>query len=331
MFDNLGRIDMRTFGKLILAGVAIAALTIGASSLAAKDAQPLKVEKPLVFKGLNQVVIGQFTVAYFTKKIDYDGGGFLAASNKGKAIGHLSGLSPTDFQGTTDAIYADFTKQLAERGITIVDSAGLVANKYYAKIKQEPQGEGIRVALKKEDHADAVAYWPMQLGRNDNALVPMRMMDMNMGNTYTAQYDYARTAKVPVLNVVYYVDFAKPAQSSLGGLLQSIKVSAGLAVSQFGTQMALMDTTGKMSKISLAVPIEEGGDFANIRETTSGVTKAVQIASVLGVFGRGSGKPLMASARFDYQVVDAKGYSDKAVSAANKASDLFLRQIEALR
>lgn len=321
---------MRKFRTLILSAAAIAALTIGGSPLAAKEAQPLKVEKPLVFKGLNQVVIGQFTVAYFTKKIDYDGGGFLAASNKGKAIGHLSGVSATDFQSTTDAIYADFTKQLAERGITIVDPAGLIANKYYAKIKQEPQGEDIKVTLKKEDHADAVAYWPTQLGRTDNALVPMRLMDMNMGHTYTAQYDYARTAKIPVLNVVYYVDFAKPAQSSLGGLLQSIKVSAGLAVSQFGTQMALMDTTGKMSKISLAVPIEEGGDFANIRETTSGVTKAVQIASVLGVFGRGS-KLLMASARFDYQVVDPKGYSDKAVSAATKATDLFLRQIEALR
>lgn len=321
---------MRTLRTVILSVAAIAALTIGVSSLAAKEAQALKVEKPLVFKGLNQVVIGQFTVAYFTKKIDYDGGGFLAASNKGKAIGHLSGVSATDFQSTTDAIYADFTKQLAARGITIVDPAGLIANKYYAKIKQEPQGEDIKVTLKKEDHADAVAYWPTQLGRTDNALVPMRMMDMNMGHTYVAQYDYARTAKVPVLNVVYYVDFAKPAQSSLGGLLQSIKVSAGLAVSQFGTQMALMDTTGKMSKISLAVPIEEGGDFANIRETTSGITKAVQIASVLGVFGRG-GKPMMASARFDYQVVDPKGYSDKAVSAANKASDLFLRQIEALR
>ena len=157
-----------------------------------------------------------------------------------------------------------------------------------------------------------------------------------MGRTYTAQYDYARTAKVPVLNVVYFVDFAKPAKSSGGGLFQSIKVSAGLALSQFGTQIALIDTNGKMAKISLAVPIEEGGDFAHITDVTSGLTKAVRVASVLGgAFGRfggfGGGGRSGMSERFDYAVTDPKAYGEKSVSAATKATDLFLRQMEELR
>jgi hypothetical protein len=326
---------MRSFGKVALLGLGLAALALGWSPLWAKEASPLKVEKPESFKGLSQVVIGQFTVAYFTKKVDYDGGGFLASGNEGKAIGHLSGLSPADYQRTTDAIYADFLKQLAAHNIAVVDPAGLIADKYYAKVKHEVQGGNADVILKKKDHADATAWWPTQLGRNDNALLQMRMMDFSMSHTYTAEYNYARTAKVPVLNVVYFVDFAKPATSSGGGLFQSIKVSAGLAMSQFGTQMGLMDTNGKMAKISLAAPIEEGGDFANITDTTSGVTKAVRVASILGgALGglggfRGGGGGM--TERFDYRVTDPAAYSEKAVSAGAKTSDLFIRQLEALR
>jgi hypothetical protein len=320
----------------IFVPLASAALVFGVLAMASaaygKETQPLKVEKPENFKGVTQVVIGQFTVAYLNKKIDYDGGGFLAASAEGKAIGHLSGLSAADYQKTTDAIYADFTKQLGAKGITVVDPAGMTANKYYAKVKHETQGGNVDIFLKKKDHADAVAYWPSQLGRNDNALLSMRMMDMNAGNTYTAQYDYARTAKVPVLNVVYVVDFAKPAKSDGGGIFQTVKATAGLAMSQFGTQIGLMDTNGKLSKITLAVPIEEGGDFANITETTSGLTKVVRVAGLLGGgLGFGSGGRMGMSARFDYNVTNPAQYGEKAVSAATKTSDLFLRQIEALR
>ncbi|MEQ1549554.1 MAG: hypothetical protein ABL918_13055, partial [Chakrabartia sp.] len=265
---------MQFYKRVTRSAVMAAALGLALQSGAAiaKDTVAVKIDKPASFKGMTQVVIGQFTVAYFIKKIDYDGGGFLATSAKGKAIGHLSGLSPQDYQGTTDAIFADFKKQLEAQGVTIVDPAGLKADKYYAKVKPEVQGGKVDVVLKKEDHADALAFWPTALGRTDNALLPMRMMDMNVSHNYTAQYNYARTAKVPVLNVVYFVDFAKPATSSGGGLLQSVKVKAGLAMSQFGTQIALMDTSGKLAKATLAVPIEEGGDFADIRETTSAAT-----------------------------------------------------------
>jgi hypothetical protein len=320
--------------KAFKIGLALTALSLVAlpAALRAKDALPIKIDKPESFKGVSQVVIGQFTVAYLTKKVDYDGGGFLAASAEGKAIGHLSGVTPADFQKATDAIYADFTKQLAARGVTIIADTGLKADKYYAKVKPEAQGESVDIVLKKKDHADAAAYWPSQLGRTDNALLQMRLMDMNAGHTYTAQYNYARTAKVPVLNVVYVVDFAKPAKSSGGGLFQTVKASAGLALSQFGSQLALVDTNGKMAKILLMTPIEEGGDFANITDQTSGLTKAVRIAGILGGgLGLGGGGRTGMSARFDFNVTDPGQYGEKAVLAATKASDLFARQLEALR
>ncbi|MGC1469501.1 MAG: hypothetical protein WA793_08975 [Sphingorhabdus sp.] len=314
------------FGSL----AAAAALTLSVAPAIAKEKEAVKIEKAESFKGLSQVVIGQFSVVYLTKKVDYDGGGFLSASSKGKAIGHLSGLSNEDFQATTDAIYDDFLKQLATHGVTVADDSAFKANKYYAKLKPEAQANKVDILQKKEDHADGLAFWPQQLGRNNNMMLNLRMMDSNMANTYTAEYDYARNAKVPVLNVVYYVDFAKPAKSEGGGLFQNIDVAAGLAVSHFGTQVQLMDTTGKVAKLILQTPLEEGGDFATIKETTSGLTKAGQVVGVLasGIFG---GKAGGMSARFDYQVVDTAAYREKAVSAANKTSDLFLRQIDTIR
>jgi hypothetical protein len=318
------------FKHLSLTAAFIVAVSGSNVAVVAKEAQPIKIENVASFKGVDKAVIGQFTVVFLTKKVDYDGGGFLSMSSKGKAIGHLVGLENADFQSVTDSVYDDFTKQMATRGIAIVDGAGLAANKYYAKVKQEAQANKVDIVQKKEDHADGLAFWPTQLGRNLNVILPLRLMDMNMSNTYTAEYDYARNSKVPVLNVIYYVDFAKPAKSSGGGLLQDINVSAGLAISQFGSQAHLMDTNGKVAKILLQTPIEEGGDFADIKETTSSVTKVAQVASVLGagLFGGRSGG---ASARFEYQITDKSAYQEKTMSAANKASDLFLRMMEANR
>ncbi|MFM2098596.1 MAG: hypothetical protein RLZZ366_135 [Pseudomonadota bacterium] len=338
---------MRISKFMRTAAASLAALALVTPSLApaglfeipigqGKASGAFRVQGENSFKGVSQVVIGQFTVAYMTKKVDYDGGGFLATGQEGKSTGYLTGLSPADYQRTTDAIFEDFKKQLASHGISVADPAGLVADKYYGKTKQEAQGGKVDVTLKKKDHADALAYWPTQLGRADNALLNMRMFDTNMANHYTAQYNFARTAKIPVVNVVYIVDFAKPAKSSGGGLFQDIKVTAGLAMSQFGSQLALMDTSGKMAKINLAVPIDESGSFASIRETTSKVAKVARVASVLGGafggFGKIGGSPIgEMSAKFDFEVTDPAAYGEKALAAGIKLTDLYVRQLEALR
>ncbi len=316
----------RTLGTVSLA----VAFVLASPTLAGTPAQPVKIEKPQAWKGVSQVVIGQFSVVFLTKKVDYDGGGFLASGNSAKAIGHLSGVNDADFLAITNAVYADFQAQLGQHGITIADDAGFRADKYYAKIKPEEQGNTASVPLKKQDKADGRVFWPEALGRNTNVMLPLRLMDMNMGNAYTAEYNYARTSGTPVLNVVYYVDFAKPAKSDGGGLFQSIKVSAGLAISQFGTQLMLVGADGKMTKMLLQVPMEEGGDFANVEDITSGLTKATRVASVLGagVFGGSSGT---MSSRFDYRVTSPTEYAAKTQSAATKVSDLFIRQMESLR
>jgi hypothetical protein len=310
---------------------ALAAAVLGSTGLSAKsDPVPVKIEKPQAWQGVNQVVIGQFSVVFMTKKVDYDGGGFLSTNDKAKATGYLTGLSDADYQKIADAVYADFLKQMGDHGVTVMDDAGLRADPYFAKVKPEKQGEKADIRLKKDDHGDGLTYWPSQLGRTTNALLTFRIMDRNMSDAYTGEYNFARTAKVPVLNVVYYIDFAKPASTSGGGLLQSVKVTSGLALSQFGSQFALMGTDGKLTRMLLQVPIEEGGDFATITETTSGLNKAVHVANIIGggLFGGGHGT---MSTKFDYQVTNPADYAAKTLLVTSRGNDLFIRQMEGMR
>jgi hypothetical protein len=299
-----------------------------ADEVAAKPAS-VKVERPQSFQGITKVVIGQFSVAFFTKKIDYDGGGFLAVSNEGKAIGELSGVGPEEFQAATDAIYADFAAQMAAGGIAIEDRAGLMANPYYAKVKPYPQGSKVFTMLKKKDKADAVAYGPTALGAPANALLQSGMFDFGMGGLNTAEYVYAKESGIPVLNVVYFVDFAGPAKSSAGGIFQSLKITAELAVSPFGSRINLVDPNGKQGNLLLTSPISEGGEFATVTDRTSGLAKGLRTATIVGgAFFGGFGAGTL-SKRFDFTVNDPTGFKNSAIAAGVRANTAFIGQMAA--
>jgi len=323
----------RTFclapATLVLA-LGIPALVHAADEAAQKTAQSvasLKVERPQSFEGISKVVIGQFSVAFFTKKVDYDGGGFLAVSNEGKAIGELSGVGPEEFQAATDAIYADFAAQMAAGGITIEDRAGLMANPYYAKVKPYPQGSKVFTMLKKKDKADAVAYGPIALGAPANALLQSGMFDFGMGGLNTAEYVYAKESGIPVINVVYFVDFAGPAKSRDGGIFQSLKITAELAVSPFGSRINIVDPKGKQGNLLLTSPISEGGEFATVTDRTSGLSKGIRTATIVGgAFFGGFGAGTL-SKRFDFTVNDPTGFKNSAIAAGVRANTAFIGQM----
>ena len=120
-------------------------------------------------------------------------------------------------------------------GVTIVAPDAYYASQYYQKVQSEEQGHKVTIPLQDKDTAEGVAYWPSSMPHRDNMALALRFMDFGQSNVYTAQYAYARAARVPVLNVVYVVDFAAPAKSSGGGILQTIKSTAELAVSNRGS------------------------------------------------------------------------------------------------
>ena len=300
---------------------------------------PTYTEHAESFKGLSQVVIGQFSVVFLTKKVDYDGGGFFSGADKAKAIGQLAGVSEADYQRITDEVYADFSKKLVASGVTIVDPADYYASQYYQKVKSEEQGHKVTIPLQDQDTADGIAYWPSGMAHRDNMALTLRFMDFGMANVSTAQWAYARASKVPVLNVVYVVDFAAPAKSSGGGILQTIKSTAELAISNRGSLFLLMDTQGKPGKLILNKPLVEAGGFAEIKDITSGATKAMEtgqsVMNLAGAFmGKGSsmfGKKMRMDRRFEYNVTDTANYAGMAAHAGGQANDLMLSQMVGLR
>jgi hypothetical protein len=300
---------------------------------------PVWTENTAGFKAVTQVVIGQFSVVFLTKKVDYAGGGFLAASGNAKVIGQLSGVSATHYQQITDAIYADFQKKLTASGITVADPSAYHASKYYKSVTSEEQGHSVTIPLQDKDNGDGVIYWPSAQASHENIALALRFMDMGMSKVYTAQYAYAREAKIPVLNVVYVVDFAEPATTSGARMLQGVKVTSQVAVSTRGTQLYLTDTNGKPAKISLNKPLVEDGAFAEINDITSklqkGAESAQMVGNLLGAFGgHGSnmlGKQMRMDRRFDFHVSDPATYGDLVTHAGGQTNDLLLASITGLR
>ena len=339
---NLRRTAMVCAGLVALATSAHAGILDKAvgEAMSGHGKGPVYFERQASFKGANQVVLGQFSVAYFTRKVDFVGGGFLSQGSA-KTTGTLTGLSEADYQAMTDSIYADFKAKLAASGVMIVDPTAYYASKYYQKVKSEPQGQRVLVPLQDDDKADAIAYWPTELARHDNMGFVLRIFDGNLRDTYTAQYDYARTAKIPVLNVMFVVDFAGPSSTEGGGLFQSVKVTSQLAISNRGSQIQLMDTTGKVGRIVLNQALVEGGDFAEITDVTSKFNKAAESAQLIGgalLAGGGiSGKlgsltkGQQMSRSFAYKVTDAKRFDDLTIHAGNLATDVFVQQLTGIR
>ncbi len=265
--------------------------------------------------------IGQFSVVFLTKKIDYDGGGFLSVGGEGKAVGHLQGVSGATMQKITDDIYADFTTGMGKNGIVIDNGSAIKAVSNWAKVKQIGQGSEVFVMLKKKDKADGLAYFPTAIGHTGNMILQSGMFDFSMGQMATASYMAANESGMPVVNIVYVVDFAAPAKSRGGGLFQNMQVKAELAMSTFGTQMRFSLPKGKYGDATLTAPIIEGGNFADIEDKTGDANKAIDKALKIGMALFGGPSTGNLQRRFYYNVTDQNMFAAKAVSSGRRAND----------
>lgn len=300
-----------------------------------------KVSKPEAFKGVRQVVIGQFTVAYFQKNVNYGADSLLSSASGAKTNGELSGVDASDFQTATDAVYEAFKAQLTAQGITVVDPAEYMTNKYRAGMKPEDQGIGIKVQLDQADHADAAMYWPAQIGRHDIVMSQAVRGMMNMqrlGNINAAnqlERDFAKASGIPVLNVQLLVDFAEPLKASqqttdstyLSTTSTTMRQGARIAISHYGSQMTLI-TPGESlmsegGKVVLQSPIVESGDFVEASGKSSNA-----VAQAIGGL---AGLHIQSQAKFRFHVTDPAAYRAAVQSAGNKAATLFVSQMAALR
>lgn len=300
------------------------------------------VEKAASFKGVTQATVGQFSLVYFVKNVVYGADSPFSSASGVRAEGEVTGLSPDDYQATADAVYEDFKQQLTAHGITLVDPQAYRDTPARAKGLVLQPGATTDVRLAKADSAEAVVYWPRQLGHNDTVLMVMGGMSnmSRFAQSQMAPYEYAKASGIPVINVALYIDFAAPLKTTVGLVTtssgqatgqtgaDSVTATSRLAVSHYGSKLSVAD--GKdiynmnSSQIILQSPISQQGTFAAITGTeTNGVTRAV-----LSLAGMGGG---MAKASFKYEVQNPADYSSKVQAASKQAITLFLDQMQALR
>ena len=308
---------------------------------------PLKVSGQDAARGVTQVAIGAFNVGFIFKSVDstkaMDG---IVGLTQGttRAESTLVGITPEIMQTITDAAYADFVAKLGAAGYTLQPTAALFATPLpHAHAEVSPLN--INIALEKKATGKVTFVKPsaipvLYLIPGDFTASGMSSMGLNMnsGQTAYALSQYAKTAGVGVIDVVYLIDFSDAKQN--GGF--SVKVNSGVSIASNYSRATLIAPTGKQAVIKITDSIAVAGDFATMRDTTSGFTKTTQTATkvlgglsklgALGGFG-GMGGMFKTGGATKQIEFDAKpeNYRAGATEAATLANARIVAQLAALR
>lgn len=297
----------------------------GASSAnAEKVKDPLKVVSEKTFKGVQRVVIGGFTLGFMIERKDRSraGGGLMGGfggNSSAKSI--LAGVSDAEFQEIADAAYQDFVRQLSEAGIEVADRAPLAAFPAYAKLKPQSAGAEISFAIEKDDKArarffpaNATGPWRMTMG--DVAAGISTSMAVGQGGVAVSQY--ASESGLPVLNIVYIVDFADA--DEYGGAFafsSAVKVNSSIALLPVYSRLTMIAPKYKSASIELKEAVAIGGDFADKTDSTGGGAKAVEtVSNVIGFLG-GVGTNVSRKYTFTVRPGAYAPMAAQAIGAAN--------------
>lgn len=319
-----------TRGARAMLTAAVLALGAMPPLMAAKDTAPVKVSSPKTFAGAQQVVIGQFTVAFLTERRDTKGSGGGSSS----VISYLSGYTTPELQQVTDAAYADFVTKLQANGFTVADRAAYSAFPQIVAAPAEDNGKENQTITGKDDKAKLVLFSATQAG-------PLRLLPgdlvrggfgamgltMNGVKVSMAQTAFAKAQGVNVLDVIYFVNFAKAEQYGFLGT-SSVKVQSALALLPEQTKVTLITPAGKTGTITLKTPVAISGDFFDSASAMSTGDKLDNAgAALIGMLG-GVGVNQYKKVRFTAR---PGTYAAGAVQATGEANALFARQLAALR
>ena len=325
--------------KIFRTSAMVAALALSApSTLAASDSQPVKLSGQEAAKGVTTVAIGAFNVGFIFKSVDQTKavGGFMGlAEGTTRAESSLVGVSPAVMQQITDAAYADFVTQLRAKGYAVQDPAVTFAGGAADKMHPQKAPLDIKIQLEKKSNGKATFFKPtvlpaMLIMAGDFTGSGMSSIGLSMaaGQTSYALTQYAKTSGMAVIDVTYLIDFSdqkRPGSFSMG----SLKINSGISVASNYSRVSMIAPSGKTAVIKLNQPIPVEGDFATMRDTTSGSAKAVETAGHvaggigrlmggklggLGMFGRGGNTRKI---EFDAKPENYAAGATKAASLAN--------------
>lgn len=331
---------IRTTGRT--AALALALCLIAATASYAGDAEPLKVQGQEALRGSSQVAIGVFNVGFIFESTDQTKatGGLMGAfggATKAKSV--LVGVTPEMMQQVTNAAYADFVTQLTAAGFTVQAPELAFASDQLAKIEGQSAPLDINIALEKGSKGKATYYKPAALPRlvmipGDFVGSGMSSIGLNMdaGRAQGALSGYAKAAQVPVIDVVYLIDFSeqqRPGAFSFGGLA----INANLSVTPGFSRMTVLGANGKTTTVTLKQGVSVDGDFIQREDVTGGSATTQAAANVAGgvaaAFGFG-GLRFGKTKKFEFAAKPGN-YEEGATKAASLASERLVALAATLR
>ena len=322
-------------------GAAMATMLAHPVAALADDAAPLKISSEASIKGTQTVVVGAFNVGFIFSSIDNTkttGGMIGAFGGTTKAKSELVGVTPAMMQAITDAAYADFQAQLAARGFTVADAAGMFAHADFARVKMMQAPYEASIQLDKKSNGKATYFKPSALP--GQFMLPGDItasgmsgigLNMSMGTNQYGVTQYSKAAGQSVIDVVYLIDFSdvkRPGAFSFGG---GLNVNSGMSVVDDYSKLNLVNTAGKTATIIFKEPVAVEGDFAAMEDTTKGggVQKA---ANILGGLAAAKGFGGLKFGKTKTFTFTAKpDYEQGAIKAATLANTRLVEQLAALK
>ena len=312
--------------------VILLAMAVPTTAIEAKDNAPVKVSSSKSFKGVSNILIGSFNIAFINEKTDQAFAGRRGFGGSSAAKTHLEGVSPIEYQAITDAAYADFTERLKSAGYVIADRVQFISDPGIAKQTYVASGAQGTVVYGKDSKAKALYYAPRAFG--PTPIVPGEIgggMFSGFGAVGPAmeRNRFAIQNKQAIVNVRYVVDYASAKHR--GGSFafsSSVKLTAQLAVVEALSTVTVTDEKGMLGTLALNDGIAVDGDFGDLADTTTGGQKVEQaLGNVIGMLG-GIGT---ASRKFFTFRAEPAAYRDGATEAARRTNDIMVRQMMALR
>lgn len=218
----------------LAACVGSSASTAHALGFGSKDAS-IKVEKGGAFKGQSTIAIGSFRVAFVTEDsaVASSHGAFSNGGSSAKMTGELTGVDHALMQKIADEVYADFLKQAAAKGFTVIDSAKLAAtSSAYSAVAQTENFASSRIGtLVIPTGQRSVPLASDDSAKNSKGVGSFGSAFHNLGQA-TAKSDAnkafplaAKDVGAPVMGITMVVSFAnfKGTSSSFGNSKASVE------------------------------------------------------------------------------------------------------------
>jgi hypothetical protein len=217
------------------------ALTLSAQALSFSkkdDDATVKAEKSDALKGQASLALGAFRVAFVTSDsaVSTSHGAFSNGGSSAKMSGELTGIDHATMQKIADEVYADFLKQAAAKGYTVLDSTKVAAaSATYRAIPQTVNFADSRIGtLVIPTGQRSVAIAADDSGKDSKGSGSFSSAFHNLGkSTATSEANKAfplasKDVGAPVLGVTIVVNFAsfKGTSSSFGSSKATIAPGA---------------------------------------------------------------------------------------------------------